>query len=645
MRHSSSNPRPRVALVAMPWYSVWVPSVQLSVLRQCLSAIADVTSYELYVDYAATISTRLYDPMSGGGEFVEEWVFAQAYFKAEGVDYETEIERFGFPPLGIGAAARELDILKALADTTSDFLIRMRDAYDWGVYDVIGFTLGIAQTSASMALAAAIKRKFPQVRIIFGGSACLESQGEAIMQICPHVDVVVDGEAEGVVEPLVLGLAEGRDISDIPRLLLRTPQGSIVRTKSDTSRFTFPERSVQPNFDEYFERMTRNRILQKAKIMLPFESSRGCWWGQHSQCTFCGLSEDMRYRARPASSILKELDYLHERYGTTQFFATDLIMPIEYYKELLPVLKNSDRNYWLYYELKANVRREHVELMSGLVHVQPGLESLSTRILRIMKKGINAAQNVQFLKWCTEYGVQIFSWHLIVGMPGETQQDLEIMTRNAGWLHHLPPPDFAYFELHRFSPIHRDPAAFGLRDLRPAALYRKVFPVAEDILDKLVYRFEYLSASFEDQRPPWMEAETADAYASNLREAVQRWREAYERGAAFTVEANGERVVLTDTRISSIPTVTELDLHESRLFIFLDGPRELKSVAETFQRAHGESHLSLGGIEGVREVLSKFDERGWVLIEGGLVIALAVSAKPRLSPSLSISETFVGIDS
>ena len=25
---------------------------------------------------------------------------------------------------------------------------------------------------------------------------------------------------------------------------------------------------------------------------LPFESSRGCWWGQKSQCTFCGTNQD-----------------------------------------------------------------------------------------------------------------------------------------------------------------------------------------------------------------------------------------------------------------------------------------------------------------------------------------------------------------
>lgn len=645
MLHSSSNLRPRVALVAMPWYSVWVPSVQLSVLRQCLDGIANVDSYELYVDYAATISTQLYDPLSGGGEFVEEWVFAQAYFKAEGIDYETEIERFEFPPLGLGDADRELDILKALAATTCDFIVKMRDAYDWGSYDVIGFTLGIAQTSASMALAAAIKRKFPHVRIVFGGSACLESQGEAIMQICPHVDAIVDGEAEGVVEPLVLSLGEGRDLSHIPRLLLRAADGAMVRTQPDNSKFAFQGRSAQPNFDEYFERMARNRILNTANIMLPFESSRGCWWGQRSQCTFCGLSEDMRYRARPAISVLEELDYLHERYGTAQFFATDLIMPMEYYKDLLPVLKNSDRDYWLYYELKANVRREHIELMSGLVHVQPGLESLCTRILRVMKKGITAAQNVQFLKWCTEFGVQIFSWHLIVGMPGETQEDLEIMTRSADRLHHLPPPDFAYFELHRFSPIHRDPDAFGLRNLRPVDLYRKVFPVAKDILHKLVYRFEYESASFEDQRPPWLRAETADTYASDLREAVQRWREAYQKGAAFTVEMDGERTVVSDTRNSEIPIVTELDLHESRLFAFLDRARKLENLAETFEKAHGESSLAFGGAAGLEQVLRKFNERGWVLIEGGMIIALAVSAEPRLSAPVSVNHTFERIES
>ena len=162
--------KPCVGLIAMPWYSVWVPSVQLGVLRRCLHDLTQVDSYELYVDYAAMISTQLYDRLSGGGEFVEEWLFAQHYFRGEGLPYNDDVASCDFPSIGIGNPQQEKQVLKVLAEVTGDYLIKMRDMIDWGKYDVIGFTLGIAQTSASMALAALIRRKFPHVRIVFGGS-------------------------------------------------------------------------------------------------------------------------------------------------------------------------------------------------------------------------------------------------------------------------------------------------------------------------------------------------------------------------------------------------------------------------------------------------------------------------------------------
>ena len=68
----------------MPWASAWMPSVQLAVLRQCLDGVADIETYEFNVDYAATISNPLYRRLSEAGGIIEEWVFAQNYFKGEG---------------------------------------------------------------------------------------------------------------------------------------------------------------------------------------------------------------------------------------------------------------------------------------------------------------------------------------------------------------------------------------------------------------------------------------------------------------------------------------------------------------------------------------------------------------------------------
>ncbi len=72
--------------------------------------------------------------------------------------------------------------------------------------------------------------------------------------------------------------------------------------------------------------------------------------------------------------------------------AVDNILPHEYFKTLLPELKRRQLGVTLFYEIKANLKREQVELLrdAGVAALQPGIESLSTPVLRLMRKGTTA---------------------------------------------------------------------------------------------------------------------------------------------------------------------------------------------------------------------------------------------------------------
>ena len=41
---------------------------------------------------------------------------------------------------------------------------------------------------------------------------------------------------------------------------------------------------------------------------------------------------------------------------------------------------------------------------AGVTTIQPGIESFSDRVLKLMKKGVTGLQNIQLLKWCKEIG-------------------------------------------------------------------------------------------------------------------------------------------------------------------------------------------------------------------------------------------------
>jgi coproporphyrinogen III oxidase-like Fe-S oxidoreductase len=84
------------------------------------------------------------------------------------------------------------------------------------------------------------------------------------------------------------------------------------------------------------------------------------------------------------------------------------------------------RDYKFFYEVKSNPRREQIRLLAagGIRRIQPGIESLNTHILKLMRKGVTAIKNVRLIKWAFYYGIGI-AWNLLLGFPGETQEDYE----------------------------------------------------------------------------------------------------------------------------------------------------------------------------------------------------------------------------
>src|SRR5690606_12063841 len=118
--------------------------------------------------------------------------------------------------------------------------------------------------------------------------------------------------------------------------------------------------------------------------------------------------------------------------------------------------------------------------------VQPGIESFSTTVLKLMRKGVTAAQNVALLKYAREYGIRP-AYNIIVGFPGESEHAYFPAIRQMPNLWHLMPPSSApLIEFHRFSPYHADPASFGIT-LEPNPFYALLYPYAGEALKDIAY--------------------------------------------------------------------------------------------------------------------------------------------------------------
>jgi len=615
------TPSLTVGLISMPWMSPSIPSIQLATLSADLALAGIATEvHELFLDYAATIGVDLYNKLSDAGRFIDEYIFARHYFREETGNALQEFRRHR-PRFGLRTREQEDQVLDALDYVTHDFLHNLAAHTNWSRYAALGFSLTISQTAASMALARLIKLRFPELPILFGGSACAGPMGTALLRICPYIDVVVRVEGEGLLPELVRRLAAERPLDDLPGISFRSQEQVVKSTPAGT-----PVRALDSRpplqFDAYFARKQRLGLTEVVKTWLPFESSRGCWYGEKQQCTFCGLHEIMEYRGRTWEAVLAELELWSEKYDIQRFFSVDLIMPLSFYETLLPEIQARGHNWSLFYEIKANVRRIHVERLAsgGVKWIQPGIESLDSEILKLMKKGVSAVQNIQLLKWCAEFGIRV-TWNIISGIPGERPESYADMAKMIPWLYHLYPPSGASpFQLHRFSPYFDHPEDYGLTSGGANTLYQSIFPVPQADLDDLVYHHTYTL-----DRP-----EPLEVYTRSVVEAISAWQKAFQRPARLELSdvSDGGAWIL-DTRASVDPVHYRLTAAEFCFYRYLEEAKPEKTGWTQFVAEQPQAADEIEQVGSVHALLATWEEHGLIIRCDGKLLALAIRYDDR----------------
>ena len=201
------------------------------------------------------------------------------------------------------------------------------------------------------------------------------------------VDAVARGESESVLVPLIEALASGDDLSSIPNLCYRGPEGAVIESEA-TGAPVDMDSLPTPDYFEYFERLEAcPRVQSAVEVQLPVTLSKGCWWGakKKNHCTFCGLNGiDMASRVMSDGRAFRTLVELSSRHQCNDFTATDNILPLSYFDNLLPRLAEESFDLAIFYEVKANMTRSQVALLrsAGVRTIQPGIESLSSSVLR-----------------------------------------------------------------------------------------------------------------------------------------------------------------------------------------------------------------------------------------------------------------------
>jgi ribosomal peptide maturation radical SAM protein 1 len=616
-----------VVLINMPFTNLTAPSLALGLLQASLTRLGvSAKSFNFHLRFAETIGSDFYDVIETetyAEHLVGEWVFSGALFNHQCAN---DVEGFVRDILSVNTLdmpdepVYKESLLEKLVPAIIEAKKHVEFFLDQCVETVlshkpriVGFTSLFQQHVASLALAKRIKSCCPDCVIVFGGANCEGMMGVENFRQFEFIDFLVSGEGDKVFPTIVESILAGKPVKALPGVFNR--KHHVLQIANQLPQNTCVVENLDelpiPDYDDFFHQRGASSLDQEKEMTVLFETSRGCWWGEKLHCTFCGLNgSTMTYRSKSAERALDELLHLTKSYPGCRLNAVDNILDMKYFKTLIKFLADGDYDLGLFYEVKSNLKKDQLKLLrkAGVKTIQPGIESLSDNVLKVMRKGVTGLQNIQFIKWCAELDVKIV-YNLIWGFPGECDEDYRKMIDLIPLLSHLKPPIGAgTIRIDRFSPNFNSHRELGFSNIIPFPAYGYVYPFDATIVNNLAYYFF-------PERP---NINIDPKNAKELSFAIKRWIDDYQHSKLFYMD-KGTDLLIWDWRPCAKKPLTAIDDYSRLTYLACDEARTVPQIVDSWRKT---SATSVDEVR-LKETLDSFVDQSLMIKDSGRYLALA----------------------
>lgn len=327
----------------------------------------------------------------------------------------------------------------------------------------IGISINsFSQLFPGVTLAAMLKKAAPPGTVVAVGGNFFGRVKEALKlrpDFFEHFcHMVCAGEGEAQLAILMETLDSGGDLQRVPNILYL--EDGVVK-----------ETSVHPAapLDSLGYQDLEGLPLEKyftPEIICSIQASKGCYWGK---CTFCDTDFGITHDVKDLDRLVSEIKHLRDQYGVRHFQFIDEAIPPETMRRMAERFLAEDLqvNWFTNGRLEKGFTPELLELLhrAGLNLVLWGYESGSSRIMKMINKGIDLRQRHNILRAAAKAGIWNFAY-IFFGFPTETEEEA-MQTIDAMWKH----KDFIHsygrsvFTLGKHSTLFLKASKFGILDM------------------------------------------------------------------------------------------------------------------------------------------------------------------------------------
>jgi radical SAM superfamily enzyme YgiQ (UPF0313 family) len=285
---------------------------------------------------------------------------------------------------------------------------------------ILGLSINACNRTVVSTFADEIRQKMPEMRILVGGHDCTSPLFAT--RLCRDFDYMVIGEAEEVIVPLVERIMESNGPVALPGVISRGSPAYI-----DEARPPELDGIGFPNYE--WVDLDLYRRLDGVPMPVPITSSRGCKWGR---CRFC--IEGCEYRKRSPQSVVDEIEYFKQRgFDSFQFNESDANGDPQNLHDICSLILERGIDVNIEGQLRIDKRgtREFFEHLAkaGFIHIRFGIDGWTDRSLKLQNKGYSMKMVEENLRAASETDL-FLTVNAIVGVPGETEDDVDEMIRN-----------------------------------------------------------------------------------------------------------------------------------------------------------------------------------------------------------------------